>query len=234
MALNCLCHGDLLLEAFHGVFALKFLELNGGVLVQEFVNAQVAAADSDVDLIFVDFDADTLAAEVVNTLGFTHKHNLKLLAIRVVVDVLSNLFVDLVIFDGDVNCDSRLQVNDVVAEDLDFLLHVVAVTLGSSQVLQQVQLVNLRLVEFVLEVSDALSGTVQVILQCLLQLLELLAVSYNHLVLVLDVLQSLHFVFKIVNLSILLAIDNRQRLDSFLKLVDLQLVLAALILKLSL
>jgi len=234
VALDCLSHGNLFLEAFHGVFALKLLELDRGVLVQELVDAQVAAADSDVDLLLVNLDADTFAAEVVNTLGFTHKHNLQLLAVRVVVDVLSNLFVDLVIFDGDVNRDSRLQVDDVVAENLNFLLHVIAVTLGSSQVLEQVQLVDLRLVELVLKVSDVLSGTVQVILQSLFLLLHLLAVLHNHQVLILDVLHSLHFVFKVVDLSILLAIDNSQRFDCLLKLVDLQLVLVALLLELSL
>lgn len=108
MSLETLTDAHLLVEASHGVLALKLLQLFRGVLVKELINAQEAATDTNIDLVIIDLYHDALGTKLVDTLTFTHKHNLQLLALRVVVNVLSDLLIDLVILDGDVNSNSRL------------------------------------------------------------------------------------------------------------------------------
>lgn len=115
-------HGYLLCESLHRIIAFQLLELHRRVLVQELVNRKVTAADPNADPILVDLDVDTLATELVNTLGLAHKHDLKLLAVRVIVDVLSDFLVNLVALDWDVDGDTRLQVNDVVAKNFNLLV----------------------------------------------------------------------------------------------------------------
>ena len=101
-------HGYLLCESLHRIIAFQLLELHRRVLVQELVNRKVTAADPNADPVLVDLDVDTLATELVNTLGLAHKHDLKLLAVRVIVDVLSDFLVNLVALNWDVDGDTRL------------------------------------------------------------------------------------------------------------------------------
>jgi len=76
---------------------------------------------------------DTLATELVNTLGLAHKHDLKLLAVRVIVDVLSDFLVNLVALDWDVDGDTRLQVNNIVAKNFNLLVGLLAPLFGLLQ-----------------------------------------------------------------------------------------------------
>lgn len=64
----------------------------------------------------------TLGTELVDTIGLTHEHDLELLSIRVVVDVLGETLVNLVVLHGDVDSNTSLQVNDVLLEHINFLL----------------------------------------------------------------------------------------------------------------
>jgi len=89
-----LVDSNLLLEALHGVLALKFLELSRSVLVQELVNGKVTTTNSDVNLVLVHLDRNLLATELVDTLRLAHEHDLQLLSIGVVIDVLGNTLVD--------------------------------------------------------------------------------------------------------------------------------------------
>lgn len=126
-------HGYLLCESLHRIIAFQLLELHRRVLVQELVNRKVTAADPNADPILVDLDVDTLATELVNTLGLAHKHDLKLLAVRVIVDVLSDFLVNLVALDWDVDGDTRLQVNDVVAKNFNLLVGLLTLLFGLLQ-----------------------------------------------------------------------------------------------------
>ena len=83
-------------------------------MVQELVDGEVAATHADIDLIFVDFDGDSLRSKLIDALRLTHKHNLESLTIRVVVDVLGESAIDLVIADGDVDSDPRLEIQNVL------------------------------------------------------------------------------------------------------------------------
>ena len=88
------------------------------MLVQELVNAHVASAHSDLNLVFLDAHVDLLGAELVDALCLAHEHQLQLVAIWVVVDELCHLLVDLITLDWHVDGNSCFQVDDVVFESL--------------------------------------------------------------------------------------------------------------------
>ena len=62
--------------------------------------------DADANFVFVDLHCDPLRTKLVNALTFPHEHNLKLRPVWVVVDVLSNPFVNWVFLYWDVYSDS--------------------------------------------------------------------------------------------------------------------------------
>ena len=151
-------HSYLLCESLHRIIAFQLLELHRRVLVQELVNRKVTAADPNADPVLVDLDVDTLATELVNTLGLAHKHDLKLLAVRVIVDVLSDFLVNLVALDWDVDGDTRLQVNDIVAKNFNLLVGLLAPLFGLLQLGQQVKTLLLRAIEQLLQLQDVGGG----------------------------------------------------------------------------
>ena len=151
-------HGYLLCESLHRIIAFQLLELHRRVLVQELVNRKVTAADPNADPVLVDLDVDTLATELVNTLGLAHKHDLKLLAVRVIVDVLSDFLVNLVALNWDVDGDTRLQVNDIVAKNFNLLVGLLAPLFRLLQLGQQVKTLLLRAIEQLLQLQDVGGG----------------------------------------------------------------------------
>ena len=110
-----------LLKLAGRIVSLQLLQLGRRVLVQELINGEVATAHADVNLVLIDLDHDTLASELVDTFGLTHEKDLHLFAIGVVVDVLSDLAVNLVVFHRDVDCDARFEVQNVVLKHFDFV-----------------------------------------------------------------------------------------------------------------
>jgi hypothetical protein len=111
--------GHSLVVSLEGVVTAVLLELNRGVLVEELIDRQVTTTNSDVDLVLVHTDGDSLGTELVDTVRLTHEHDLKLLSIGEVVDVLSETLVDAVSLDGDVDGNARLEVNNVLLQGLD-------------------------------------------------------------------------------------------------------------------
>jgi len=77
-------------------------------LVQELVDREVAAANSDVNLVLVHSDGHALCTELVNTFRLTHEHDLELVTLGVVVDELGKALVDGVILAGNVDGDALL------------------------------------------------------------------------------------------------------------------------------
>jgi hypothetical protein len=77
-----------------------------------------------VYLVFVDLDADFSGAELVNTFTFSQEHDSKLRAFRVVIDILSQLLVDLVISGRDVNLILSSDLSCVTLESIKLLLHI--------------------------------------------------------------------------------------------------------------
>ena len=105
-AQESLLEGNTVCHSTHRVLTFKFLKLSGSVLVEELVQGEVAAANSDLNLVTNASDHHALGAELVSALGLAHEHDLELLTVRVVVDVLRKFLVDGVIFDRDVDGDA--------------------------------------------------------------------------------------------------------------------------------
>ncbi len=142
-----LLKGDTVRHATHRVLALENLKLRGSVLVQELVDGKEATTDLDLDLVSGTLDEDALGAELVDTFGLAHEHDLQLLAVGVVIDVLRQLLVDLVVLHWNVDGDARLQVDDVLAQRVNLSLVIL-------HLLQHFELRLLRLVVFLLELTD--------------------------------------------------------------------------------
>lgn len=122
------------------VLAFKAFKLSRCVLVKELVDREVATTDSNLNLIPDAPHCDPLRPELIDTLGLSHEHNLELLAVRVVVNILCQFFVDQVVLDGDVDCDARLQIDDVLPQLLDLTLSLVCLGLVILHLLQHLQL----------------------------------------------------------------------------------------------
>jgi len=114
-------NGHLLREALEGVLALKLFKLGGSVLVKELIDRQEATTNTDVNTVHINTNDNALCSELVDALGFTHEHDLELLAVGVVVDVLSKALVNSIVLHGDVDGNARLKVDDVLLESLNFV-----------------------------------------------------------------------------------------------------------------
>jgi hypothetical protein len=114
--------GSGLAESSEGVLGGKLLKLDGSVLVEELINGEVASTDTDVNLVLVNSDGDSLGSELVDTIGLSHEHNLELLSVGEVVDVLGKSNINLISLNGDVDGDSGLEVDDVLLEGVDLEL----------------------------------------------------------------------------------------------------------------
>jgi len=68
MPRNSLLHRHFLTEAFEGILPLQFLQLDRRVLIQELVNRQEAAANTNIYPVVVNSDVDLLGAELVDAL----------------------------------------------------------------------------------------------------------------------------------------------------------------------
>ena len=101
-----LLEGNTVRHSAHRVLTFEFLKLSWSVLVEELVQGEVAAADSDLNLVTNASDHHSLGAKLVSAFGLAHKHDLQLLSVRVVVDVLSQFLVDGVVLDRDVDSDA--------------------------------------------------------------------------------------------------------------------------------
>ena len=172
---DCLRHSYLLSESLHGILSLQLFELDRCVLVKEFIDWQVTATNSNVDLVLVDLDVNTLAAELVDTLGFSHEHDLQLLTVGVVVDVLGDTLVNRIVLDGNVNCDTGLQVDDVVSKSFDFLNVLLARSLSFFELSQEFEALASRSVELVFDVDNVFGGWSELILKFSLGNLDLVS-----------------------------------------------------------
>ena len=77
-------------------------------MVDELIDRQESSSNLNLDLVPFDLDHDTLRAELIDALRFTHEHDLHLGPIRVIVDVLRKAFINIVSLDRDVNCNPLL------------------------------------------------------------------------------------------------------------------------------
>ena len=226
--MNRLLQGNAICHAAHRVLAVKLLKLCWRVLVEELVKGEVTTTDFDLDLVTDATDPNALCAELVNTFGLTHKHDLELLSVRVVVDILSKLPVDSVVLDWDVHGDTRLQIDDVLAELFNLLVSLINLPLVLLHLLEHLQLHRLRLVELLLKLVDVRRSAFQLHLELALASFHAVVVGFPGVSLLLDIAflgQDCVFLedcaFKFDNRLLALS-------EADLKLTDLHFVVASL------
>ena len=121
-----------LAEALERVSPIEPLKLLRGVLVQEFVNREETSTDLDLDLASLHLHHDLTGSKLVDSLRLTHEHDLQLLSLWVVVEVLSKLRVNLVSLNWNVDGNPGSEIENVLLENLNLssqLFHVVPVPL---------------------------------------------------------------------------------------------------------
>ena len=235
MALDGFLQGYPVCHAAHRVLSLQFLELHWRILVQKFVQRKITATNFDLDLVADAAHPDTLSTELIDTFSLAHEHDLELLAIGIVIDVLSQLQIDLITFDRNVNrIGSLLEINDDLAELVDLVVGLVELLLVLLHLLEHLKLSLLRLVEFLLELADIGRGTLELNLQIPLARLHTVMVLFPHI--------SLLFNIDFLSQKGLFLKDSALQLDNGLlaltkadlKLADFSLICAPLSLHLTL
>ena len=155
---------------------MKLLELHRGVLIQKLINGEISSTNSNLDSQFLNLDSHSLGPELIDTLGFPHKHNLELGSLGVIVDIFRQLFVNWVILHGNVNSDSLFQIDDVLLEGADL-------NFGILKLLEELQGDLVGLVDFLLHGDDVVGGLITLHAHLVFLSDELLDVATERLVL---------------------------------------------------
>jgi len=108
VASNNLLDGHSLSETFEWISSFKFFKFNGRVLVKELIDGKETATDLNLNLISFNLDHNTSWSKLIDTFRLSEEHNFELLTVWVVVDVLSKLFVCLITFLRNIDCNPRL------------------------------------------------------------------------------------------------------------------------------
>ena len=101
--LNGLCQSKFLCELLKRIPSLEFLQLDRRVLVQELINAHIAAANSDAQLALRYPDFDAFRAKFIDTCGLSEEHDFESVPIREVVDEIGELLVHGILLDWNVD-----------------------------------------------------------------------------------------------------------------------------------
>jgi len=164
-ALDRFLNGNPVSHPAEWVLPLKLLELSWSVLVQKLVERKESTTYTDLDVVLFNFDHDSLSTKLVDSLRFSHKHNFEFLAIRVVINVLGELFVGWIVFHWNVDRDTRFQVDDVLMQHVDLVLPFLDFELRIFQLLEHIQLGGLGVVEFFLELHYVRRCTLELFLE---------------------------------------------------------------------
>lgn len=146
--------------------ATFFLQLLGGVLVDEFVDGQVAASNAYVELVFFDSYCHSFSTKLVDSLWLSPEWNLQLVAVTVVVDEIGHSLVNYVRTDWHIHGETNFFLINLVLELLDLqdilfmsLNQFVVFCLHNFEMFQKLDGSLLRLVESCLMLDDVLRGT---------------------------------------------------------------------------
>ena len=126
----------------------------GAVDRQELVEGEEATTHADLDVVLFDLHHDPLRTELIDSFRFAHEHDLEFLAVWVVINILSELFVRGIVLNGNVDGNARLQIDDVLVEHVDLVLRFVDFKLRVFQLLEHLELRRLRIVELLFELHD--------------------------------------------------------------------------------
>jgi len=92
-------------ESSHNIFSFNLFHLLVGVLLDELVDMHETTTDSDHDFVsFLNFNVNTLLTELVHSVRLSQEHDFHLFSLWVLVQVISQSFIDLVVLLRDVNC----------------------------------------------------------------------------------------------------------------------------------
>ena len=114
--LNC----NLLTESLQRIFSFKFLKFHGSVLIKELINWKISTSNSYLDVVFLHFDCNSLRTKLIDSLSFSHEHNLKFCSFWIVINEFRQFFINRIFFHGDINCDSLFQIYNVLFQGLNF------------------------------------------------------------------------------------------------------------------
>lgn len=109
-------------ESFNRVLAVQSFHFNRSVLIQELINWEITSANSDLNVVLFNLDRNSLSSKLINAFGLSHEHDLKLLPLRVIIDKFRKSPVYLVILDRYVDCNSVLQIDDVLFKRFKLVL----------------------------------------------------------------------------------------------------------------
>ena len=224
--LEGLLEGNTIGHASHGVLALQFLELDRRVLVQELIKREVATSNSDLNLVTHATNHYTLGTKLISAFRFAHEHDLQFLSVRVVVDVLCKLLVDCIVLDRDVDCDARLEIDDILSQCLNFVL-------AFFHLLKHFKLGGLWLVVFFLELLDVCWSALKLDLQLAFASLHTVMVGFPHVSLLLDVPFLCQSGIQLENCALELNDCLLAFAETKFKLIDLALVVWSLSVHLS-
>lgn len=146
-------NSNLFAKSLQGVLSLKLFKLDRSVLIEEFIYTEVSSSNSDLDAVVFNFNCNSLGSKLVYSLSLSHKHDLELSPLWVVVDKLSQFFINDIILDRNVDSNPLLQINDILLESLNF-------TLSILQLFEQLQRSFICFVYFFLQLQDIVSGVI--------------------------------------------------------------------------
>jgi len=118
--LNRLGQSDLLRKLLEWVTSLKFFKLNARVLVEELVNAHVAAANPHLELVLSESHLHALRSKLVDASLLAKEHDFEFVAVREVVHEVGKADVHRIVLNRDVHLHLRFQVHAVDFEGVDF------------------------------------------------------------------------------------------------------------------
>lgn len=91
-----------ILKVRQSILSLKFLHLALCVFLHKFLDANVAATDTDLHVALLYLDEDASLSESVDSFAFTEKHDLHLVTFGVIVSEVSEGLIDVVFLSGHV------------------------------------------------------------------------------------------------------------------------------------
>ena len=163
---NGFSDGDLLRKPLERVSPLKLLQLQRRVILQELVDAHVAASHSNKKLAFRLAYLDPFRAEFVDAGALAQEHDLQLLPVRVVIHKIRQFHIDRVILDGHIDGHFGLEIDGVDAQRLNLRLLV-------PDLLKQLQALLVGLVDAIFELFLVVVRLFHVFLVLHSQLFEL-------------------------------------------------------------
>ena len=167
----------MLTESLQRIGSLQSLELGRSILVQKLIDREEASANLNLNLASLNFDHDFASSKLIDTFRLAHKHDLELLSVWVVVNILGQLLISLIVLHRNVNCNPLLHGQNVCLESL----HVDLVSLlFFSQLLKHLkrQLVSLK--ASLLNLNDVVSRNLNLPLELLLVIQKRLILALQH------------------------------------------------------